>query len=61
MVSLNIEDARKKRQHIDVYDDRQRSGGVRMIITADDGKDMDFVLSKDDAEILKVWLSKVVG
>lgn len=61
MVSISIDDTRKKRQHIDVYDDRKRSGGVRMIITADDGKDMDFVLSKDDVEILKVWLSKVVG
>ena len=62
MASLNIDDARpKKRQSIDVYDDRQRSGCVRIIVNLVDGKDTDFVISKDDAEILQVWLSKVVG
>lgn len=62
MGSLTIDDVRpKKRQSIDVYDDRQRSGGVRIIVNTNDGKDTDFVISKDDAEILQVWLTKVIG
>lgn len=62
MGSLTIDYVRpKKRQSIDVYDDRQRSGGVRIIVNTNDDNDTDFVISKDDAEILQVWLTKVVG
>ena len=44
-----------------MYDYRQRSGGVRIIVNTNNGKGTDFFISKDDAEKLQVVLTKVVG